>query len=313
MKKRVSAHELLKQIEKYGFGILKFLVITLGYPNLHCKASPIATPPDGNCLMHAIADFLLSEIAGKERHESERNVISLDLSRDLELFNESDHDTTILRKRWVFGAFDWLAGKNGSRENLKNIFQYTDDEWAFVWSTLIHDKSWNVPNLKDKTGSILKENFGPEMLIKYIAHDIRCHIIVFDLQLEIIQFCSGNYLKENNVIYSSPIIMYCTGNHFQLLLPLNPAYFRDLVTKLENGEDVPTKLSYIESTTFDGNHHQLENIPNVIQSKVKSVPVHPHDLSKMKKSKDGHLKGKIQQDSQLHIDQRMENKRLQVS
>ena len=54
LSKHISSINLLKQIEKYGYGILKFWVITVGYPNLHCKASPKVTPPDGNCLIHTM-------------------------------------------------------------------------------------------------------------------------------------------------------------------------------------------------------------------------------------------------------------------
>ena len=146
LKKRISLYDLVKQIQSYGFGILKFWVLTLGYPNLYCTASPNVTPPDGNCLMHAIADFMLNDVAIKRRH-----TLLADLFRDLAVYSMPGHNTVILRKRWVVGASEWLAGKYGSLQNLKDIFQYTDDQWRFVWSTLIHDKTWNVPHIKDKT------------------------------------------------------------------------------------------------------------------------------------------------------------------
>ena len=256
LKKYTSPHKLLEQIERYGFGFLKFFVITVGHPYLHCMASPNITPPDGNCLMHAVADIMLQKEAKKTRDANVQERNSADLSRDLRIYNFSGHNTTVLRKRWVLGASDWLAGKHGSLNNLKNIFQYTDDEWNFVWSTMICDKAWNVSGLKDLAGNVIKENFGPEMLIRYIAHDIRCHIIVFDLQLEVLQFCSGNYLKDNNVIDSSPLLMYCTGSHFQSLHPKYPEYFCELAAKLESGEDGLTKLSYIDDIAFD-EHQQF--------------------------------------------------------
>ena len=178
LNQHIPLSDLLTQMQRYGFGLLKFWVITVGYPNLHCKASPNVTPPDGNCLIHAIADFMSNEVVMKRRH-----ILSVNLSRDLQVYNMSGNNSLILRKRWVFGASQWLAGKHGSLQNLKEIFQYTDDQWTFVWSCLMHDKAWNVPQIKDKAGNILKENFGPEMLIKYIAHDIRCHIIVLIFNL----------------------------------------------------------------------------------------------------------------------------------
>ena len=145
LNKHISLSDLLKQMQCYGFGLPKFLVITVGYRNLQCKASPNVTPPDGNCLMHAIADFILNEEVIKMR----RHTSPADLSRDLEVYNMSGHNTMILRKRWVRGAYEWLAGKHGSLQNLKDVFQYTDDEWSFVWSTLIHDKTWNVQQIKN--------------------------------------------------------------------------------------------------------------------------------------------------------------------
>ena len=36
------------------------------------------------------------------------------------------------------------------------------------------DKSWNVSAIKDAIGNELKENYAPEIMIKFIAHVIRC-------------------------------------------------------------------------------------------------------------------------------------------
>ena len=91
-----------------------------------------------------------------------------------------------------------MAGKNGSKENLKDTFGYTDHEWRYIWSTLSKDRAWNVPDIKDDMGNKIKGNFAPEIMIKYIAHDLKCHIIVFDLLLGVTQFCSANFLRDNN-------------------------------------------------------------------------------------------------------------------
>ena len=76
------------------------------------------------------------------------------------------------------GSSEWLAGKHGSLENYKEIFDYSDTEWDYIWSTLKADGAWNVPHIKDSTGNIVKENYAPEMMLKFIAHDLRCHIFV---------------------------------------------------------------------------------------------------------------------------------------
>ena len=92
------------------------------------------------------------------------------------------------------------------QSSLKSQFGYNDTEWNFIWSTMIQDGAWNVPNIKDSFGNILKQNWAPEILIKYIAHDLRCHIIVFNLQLGKVQFCSGNHVKDGNAAFD---LLFC--------------------------------------------------------------------------------------------------------
>ena len=67
-----------------------------------------------------------------------------------------------LRRRWVDGSFEWMAGCHGSLQNCKDLFQYSDAEWAFIWSTMRTDKAWDVPNIKDSAGNLLKGNYAPE-------------------------------------------------------------------------------------------------------------------------------------------------------
>ena len=90
-----------------------------------------------------------------------------------------------------------------------------------------------MPALRDTEGNYLKENFAPELMIKYAAHELKCHIIVFDLQLNRIQFCSGNYLKDENVIFDSPLILYATGGHFQSVSAIDNEYVIQLTNQLE--------------------------------------------------------------------------------
>ena len=102
---------------------------------------------------------------------------------------------------------------------------------------MIQDGAWNVPNIKDSFGNILKQNWAPEILIKYISHDLRCHIIVFNLQLGKVQFCSGNHVKDGNVAFDSPLLLYSTGAHFQSVFQKNHEYFIQYAKHLEEDEN----------------------------------------------------------------------------
>ena len=127
---------------------------------------------------------------------------------DLKFYDDMDNHIMYLRNRFAIGASEWLAGKNGSKRNDKNILDYTDDEWAYIWSTMLEDGAWAVPSIKDELGNIIKENYAPELFINFIAHDLKAHIIVFDLLLDRIQFISGNHIKSNNVVFDSPLLLY---------------------------------------------------------------------------------------------------------
>jgi len=104
---------------------------------------------------------------------------------------------------------------------------------GYIWSTMLVDRAWSLPAITDKRGNPLKDNLAPELFIKFIAHDTRCHIIVFDLTLDIVQFCSANHLKNDNVMFDAPILLYSTGNHFQSVHPTNQDYFIHYARHLE--------------------------------------------------------------------------------
>ena len=151
----------------------------------------------------------------------------------LEYKDRSDH-ISYLRQKWAVEASEWFVGENGSLRNLKEVFGYSDDECYFTWSSIMNNQAWDVPNIKDATGAVFKENYAPELMIKYIAHTLQCHIIVFDLQLGNSQFCSANYLKADNVAFNSPLLSYSTGNHLQSVLPIDHRMFSDLALRLQN-------------------------------------------------------------------------------
>ena len=156
------------------------------------------------------------------------------LLNDLKLLESKENHTKNLRQRWVLGSREWMAGKHGSLQNLKEVFGYSDKQWDFIWSKMIQEGAWNVPGILDEKGNEIKANYAPEIMIKFIAHDLRCHIVIFDLLIGTIQYCSGNYLRENNVVFDSPLLLYATGNHFQSVLPTAEKAFVSLAKQLED-------------------------------------------------------------------------------
>ena len=155
------------------------------------------------------------------------------LLKELNLNGDRTNNTSPLRTKWAFEASELLAGKNGSKINFKESLGYTDEEWYFIWSTMTEDGAWSVPGFPDSTGKVVKENFAPEMFIRYIAHAMQCNIIVFDLKLNGFQFCSANILKDDNVAFDSPLLLYATGSHFQSVLPQDHSFFESFAKQLE--------------------------------------------------------------------------------
>ena len=219
-------------------------------PNLRCDFSPNATARDGNCLFHgknlfktfdvqivafivAISDGILNNEAFRHTAGDIHNQTWTQLLLDFEFFEDVDNHTLDLRRKFVFGAADWMAGNNGSLQNDKLLFGYTDSQWEYIWSTMLEDGAWAVPSIKDGDGNVIKENFAPEILIKFIAHELRCNIIVFDLVLDSIQFISGNHIKSDNVVFNSPLLIYSTGSHFQSVFQEDHDFFINYSEELE--------------------------------------------------------------------------------
>ena len=168
------------------------------------------------------------------------------LLQEFKFFGEMSTDDHVkyLRKKCVLGASEWLSGMHGSKVNDKMDLGYSDHEWTTIWNLLLEDGAWAMPSLKDKHGNPIKENYAPEMLIKFLAHELKTHIIVFDLHLDTIQFCSANHLKSGNIVFESPVLLYATGNHFQAVFPKDHEYF------IENWK----ALMILLSQSFPGPH-----------------------------------------------------------
>ena len=217
---------------------MKFLLFLCKNPELNCHFSPTATPRDGNCLIHAVIDEVLNNDAFKHTKENHGETDSWTmLIEKLKIYDadmETVNDIQFLRNRWVLGATEWLAGKNHSKVNDKLLLDYSDEEWNYIWATMIEDGAWAVPSVMDRDGNYLKENQSPELFIKYIAHDLQCNIIVFDLYNNTTEFCSGNLLLSNNVKFDSPLLLYTTGSHFQSVFPKDHEFFIRYAEELES-------------------------------------------------------------------------------
>ena len=187
-----------------------------------------------------------------------------------------------LRRRFVLGASEYMAGANGSKQNDKALFEYTDDEWEFIWMSMLEDGAWAVPSIKDDEGKTVKANFAPEILIKFIAHDIRCHIVVFDLLLNTVQFLSGNHVKTDNVEFESPLLIYSTGCHFQSVLPADHEYFINYARTLEAEIDG----GYVSVSNSPKNHGTEIGKTNQKPKECPSTSYKP-PFPKQNKSSDG--------------------------
>ena len=87
----------------------------------------------------AISDGILHNDALKHNQGESLNDAWTKTLKSLKFYEDCDDHINFLRRRWVLGAADMMAGNNGSLQNDKELFGYTDDEWAFIWSTMIEN------------------------------------------------------------------------------------------------------------------------------------------------------------------------------
>ena len=247
----------------------------------------------------AIMDGLQDNDAFKNNHGDDLNESWATLMKDLKFWENDNEDLVMyLRRRWVLGSSEWMSGMNDSKCNDKVMLDYTDADWIYIWSTMIEDKAWAVPDLKDNSGNILKHNYAPELFIKFIAHDLRSHIIIFDLLLDIIQFCSGNHLKSNNVVFESPLILYYTGSHYQAVFQRNHEFFIEFARQLEADQSPNVGCEDAKFQSKADGHSQEASTSNEKKGdtfeKSKDVPL----KSARRKSKDDLLISKKQETDQ---------------
>ena len=198
----------------------------------------------------AIIDGILNNDAFKHTGQDKLNETWTALMKDMKFWEDMDDHMMYLRRRWVIGSSAWMSGMYGSKQNDKVLLGYTDYEWEFIWATMIEDRAWAVPHIKDAAGKFVKNNDAPEIFIKFIAHDLRCHIIIFDLQLDRIQFCSGNHLKSDNVAFDSPLLLYNTYGHFQAVFQKNHDFFIQFSKQMEAEQEQNLKSSCEETASL---------------------------------------------------------------
>ena len=96
------------------------------------------------CIISAILDCVLYDDALKHNGDDDLNQTWIQLMQDLKVWEEIDDHMMILRRRWVQGSAEWLAGKYESKENDKLVLGYSDYEWEFVWTTMVQDGALKI-------------------------------------------------------------------------------------------------------------------------------------------------------------------------
>ena len=98
-----------------------------------------------NIHISAIVDGILYNEAFKHISNEVNNETWTSLLQDLRLFEEGENQLMFLRRRFVLGASKYLSGAFGSKQNDKQLFEYTDQEWEYIWKTMLEDGAWAVP------------------------------------------------------------------------------------------------------------------------------------------------------------------------
>ena len=170
----------------------------------------------------------------------------------------------------------------------------------------MEDGAWAVPSIKDRYGNFLKENQAPELFIKFIAHDLQCNIIIFDLFNNTVELCSGNHLLDNNVKFDSPLMLYATGSHFQSVLPKDQEFVINYVQQLETRYSVNTSSSNEVNTRTSDIAPDIERLEELkeIEAKERSK-AEKRELSKLRQKQ-------FRQQNQDEEKKKMENEKSRV-
>jgi hypothetical protein len=95
----------------------------------------------------AISDGIMNNDAFKNTAGDTHNEIWTQLLLDFKFFDDMDDHIMDLRRRFVLGAADWMSGNNGSLQNDKLLFGYSDVQWEYIWLTMLEDGAWAVPSI----------------------------------------------------------------------------------------------------------------------------------------------------------------------
>ena len=98
---------------------------------------------------------------------------------------------------------------------------------------------------------------------------------MIDLQLGKVQFCSGNHIKDGNVVFDSPLIIYSTGTHFQSCFQQNHEFFINFARQLEV-EYLEIQPSYLASSVQSNNptirsHMNTSSVSRIQEDKKSMV------------------------------------------
>ena len=118
-----------RQMLHHGMGIACCMV---GYVQIFMKFQR-------SYMFLAISDGILDNDAFKHTRGEKHNTTWTQLLLDFKFFDNLEDHIWVLRRRFVCGAADWLAGNNGSLENDKEVYGYDDVQWQYIWETMLVD------------------------------------------------------------------------------------------------------------------------------------------------------------------------------
>ena len=123
------------QMLHLGMGIACFMVSSIVYIfDILCSLSL------------AVSDGILENDAFKHTAGDLHNITWTQLLLDFQFFDNLEDHIWALRRKFVLGAADWLAGNNGSLENDKEVYGYNDEQYELCMGN--HACGWGLGCVK---------------------------------------------------------------------------------------------------------------------------------------------------------------------
>ena len=88
------------------------------------------------CKYLAISDNILNNDALKHNGSELKHETWTQLLQKLQIYEKGMDHIQHLRTRWVLGAAEYMSGGQGSKQNDKELLDYSDEEWSFIWHTM---------------------------------------------------------------------------------------------------------------------------------------------------------------------------------